>query len=100
MGPSTSLHMLLGAVIGWGFLSPLAKNRGWAPGPVGDWEEGSKGWIVWVSLAIMLADSVINLGWLVARPLINHGPRYLRKLRNALETRSSNRGYSTLSDEA
>ncbi|KAK2861252.1 hypothetical protein FQN49_004387, partial [Arthroderma sp. PD_2] len=69
MGPSTSLHMLLGAVFGWAILSPLAKHNGWAPGPVNDWETGSKGWIVWVSLAIMLADSIINLGWLVIRPL-------------------------------
>lgn len=100
MGPSTSLHMLLGAIIGWGFLSPLAKNRGWAPGPVDDWEEGSKGWIVWVSLAIMLADSVINLGWLVARPLVQHGPRYVKKLRDALKSRYSSRGYSAITEES
>jgi OPT family oligopeptide transporter len=70
MGPATTLHMLLGAVIGWGILSPLAKHKGWAPGPVSDWTNGSKGWIVWISLAIMLADSLISLGWLVLRPLI------------------------------
>lgn len=67
MGPSTSMHMLLGAVLGWAVLSPIAKHNGWAPGPVDDWTNGSKGWIIWVSLAIMLADSVINLGWLVLR---------------------------------
>jgi OPT family oligopeptide transporter len=27
MGPATTLHMLLGAIIGWGVLSPLAKAR-------------------------------------------------------------------------
>ncbi|KAJ4982920.1 OPT oligopeptide transporter [Stagonosporopsis vannaccii] len=70
MGPATTLHMLLGAIIGWGILSPLAKQKGWAPGPVPDWTNGSKGWIVWISLAIMLADSLISLGWLVLRPLI------------------------------
>ncbi|KAH6633028.1 oligopeptide transporter-like protein [Boeremia exigua] len=70
MGPATTLHMLLGAVIGWGILSPLAKHQGWAPGPVSDWTNGSKGWIVWISLAIMLADSLVSLGWLVLRPLI------------------------------
>ena len=51
MGPATTLHMLLGAIIGWGILSPLAKSKGWAPGPVEDWSSGSKGWIVWISLA-------------------------------------------------
>ncbi|USP81413.1 hypothetical protein yc1106_08687 [Curvularia clavata] len=70
MGPATTLHMLIGAIIGWGVLSPLAKHKGWAPGPVSDWADGSKGWIVWISLAIMLADSLISLGWLVLRPLI------------------------------
>jgi OPT family oligopeptide transporter len=70
MGPATTLHMLLGAIIGWGILSPLAKHKGWAPGPVSDWTNGSKGWIVWISLAIMLADSLVSLGWLVLRPLI------------------------------
>ena len=74
MGPATTLHMLLGAIIGWAVLSPLAKSKGWASGPVSDWETGSKGWIVWVSLAIMLADSVVSLGWLILRPIIGHGP--------------------------
>ena len=82
MGPATTLHMLLGAVVGWGILSPLAKSKGWAPGPVKDWTTGSKGWIVWVSLAIMLADSLISLGWLVARPLIRHGPNFARQVRD------------------
>ncbi|GAB7337926.1 hypothetical protein MBLNU457_4310t1 [Dothideomycetes sp. NU457] len=70
MGSSTTLHMLLGAIVGWGILSPMAKRNGWAPGPVDDWEHGSKGWIVWVSLAIMLADAIVSLGWLVLRPTI------------------------------
>ncbi|KAL8780400.1 MAG: hypothetical protein Q9213_006485 [Squamulea squamosa] len=81
MGPATTLHMLLGAIVGWGILSPLAKRKGWASGPVDDWQSGSKGWIVWVSLAIMLADSIISLGWLVLRPLILHGPQWYIKTR-------------------
>ena len=81
MGPATTLHMLLGAVVGWGILSPLAKSKAWAPGPVSDWTSGSKGWIVWVSLAIMLADSVVSLGWLILRPLILYAPPYFGTLR-------------------
>lgn len=77
MGPATTLHMLLGAVIGWGVLSPLAKYQGWAPGPVGDWESGSRGWIVWVSLAIMLADSVVSLGYLLIRAFVIPGLPYV-----------------------
>jgi uncharacterized oligopeptide transporter (OPT) family protein len=74
MGPATTLHMLLGTVVGWGILSPLAKFRGWAPGDVDDWENGSKGWIVWVSLAIMLADAVVSLGYLAFRPALQYVP--------------------------
>ncbi|KAF2830501.1 oligopeptide transporter-like protein [Ophiobolus disseminans] len=76
MGPATTIHMLLGAIIGWGILSPLAKHKGWAPGPVSDWTNGSKGWIVWISLAIMLADSLVSLGWLLLRPLVSIGKLY------------------------
>ena len=86
MGPATTLHMLLGAVVGWGVLSPLAKSKGWAPGPVRDWTTGSKGWIVWVSLAIMLADSLISLGWLIARPSIKHGPGLIRQAQEQVRT--------------
>ncbi|KAJ5082392.1 hypothetical protein N7532_011435 [Penicillium argentinense] len=83
MGPSTCMHMLFGAVLGWGILSPLAKARGWAPGAVDSWEDGSKAWIVWVSLAIMLADSLISLGWLVAKPLVNRAPRWIALFRSS-----------------
>ncbi|KAK8077557.1 oligopeptide transporter [Apiospora saccharicola] len=79
MGPATTIHMLIGAIVGWGILSPIAHNRGWAPGPISDWESGSKGWIVWISLAIMLADSVISLGYVAARPVFQNGPAFVRE---------------------
>jgi OPT family oligopeptide transporter len=88
MGPATTNHMLLGAIIGWGILSPLAKRRGWAPGPVSDWETGSKGWIVWISLAIMLADSLVSLGWLILRPLIYYGRLFAPSIKQHLHNRS------------
>ena len=81
MGPATTLHMLLGSLVGWGILSPLAKSKAWAPGPVEDWDTGSKGWIVWISLGIMLADALVSLGWLLLRPLIHQAPSYFQKLK-------------------
>ncbi|QSZ35881.1 hypothetical protein DSL72_007003 [Monilinia vaccinii-corymbosi] len=87
MGPATTTHMLLGAIIGWGILSPLAKNRGWASGPVNDWETGSKGWIVWISLAIMLADSVISLGYIAVNPLIKNGGHYMSEAEGKINRR-------------
>ncbi|KAI0667830.1 OPT oligopeptide transporter [Trametes maxima] len=61
MGFPTTLSMNLGMLVGWGVLSPLAKHSGWAPGPVGDMTAGSRGWILWVSLAIMCSDSLVSL---------------------------------------
>ncbi|KAH7397748.1 oligopeptide transporter-like protein [Cadophora sp. MPI-SDFR-AT-0126] len=87
MGPATTTHMLIGAIVGWGVLSPLAKNQGWAPGPVDDWEIGSKGWIVWVSLAIMLADSIISLGYIALRPVVIHGGEWMADVRRLVRKR-------------
>lgn len=106
MGAPTSLSMLLGALIGYGVLCPLAKSKGWAPGPVEDWANGSKGWIVWISLAIMLIDSVISLGWLILRPVLKHTPSVIRQLLVAVRNgdwhhllEANDRGqYSTLQD--
>lgn len=61
MGFPTTLSMNLGMLVGWGILSPLSKYSGWAPGPVGDMSTGARGWILWISLAIMCADSLISL---------------------------------------
>ncbi|KAJ1675745.1 OPT super [Spiromyces aspiralis] len=61
MGLPTCAWMLVGAVVGWGVLSPIAHNAGWTPGPVDDWKTGSRGWILWVSLAVMIADSLASL---------------------------------------
>ncbi|ERS95008.1 hypothetical protein HMPREF1624_08497 [Sporothrix schenckii ATCC 58251] len=74
MGPATTMHMLLGAIMGWAVLSPLAKYRGWAPGPTEDWETGSKGWIVWISIAIMLADGIVSLGHVAIRSAFQFQP--------------------------
>lgn len=60
MGLPTVSSMLFGAVLGWGVLGPMSQRLGWAPGPVGDWKTGAQGWILWISLAIMVADTLIS----------------------------------------
>lgn len=121
MGPATTLHMvsralslrirpgailtysqLLGAILGWGILSPVAKYKGWAPGKIDDWENGSKGWIVWTSLAIMLADAVVSLGYLASRPILQRIAAFVQDKWQAGETGigrllpSRHQGYTTL----
>ncbi|KAF9449519.1 oligopeptide transporter [Macrolepiota fuliginosa MF-IS2] len=61
MGFPTTVSMNLGMVVGWAVLSPLSKYSGWAPGPVGDMSNGARGWILWTSLGIMCADSLVSL---------------------------------------
>lgn len=46
MGFPTTVFMNLGMITGWAILSPLAKHKGWAPGPVSSSTDGSRGWIV------------------------------------------------------
>lgn len=106
MGPATTLHMLLGAVVGWGLLSPLSRYRGWAPGPVDDWETGSKGWLVWTSLAIMLADAVVSLTHVALRaahrhlsPLLSTVGRRLLGSRLASWLGKGRRGYTAVADD-
>ncbi|KAJ2558068.1 OPT super [Coemansia sp. RSA 1933] len=69
MGLPTCVWMLVGSLVGWGILSPLAKNEGWAPGPVSDWKDGSRGWILWISLAVMISESLISLGLVGAKEI-------------------------------
>ncbi|KAL6830020.1 OPT oligopeptide transporter domain-containing protein [Trichoderma camerunense] len=69
VGPRVNASILLGAVIGWGILSPAAKHHGWAPGPVGDWDSGSRGWILWVGMGLLLGDTLVGLGWITLKPL-------------------------------
>lgn len=74
MDPLITAHMLLGAFIGWGVLSPLAKSKGWATGPVDSWETGSQGWTVWIALGVILGDSLVGIGWIVIEFLAVKGP--------------------------
>eukprot|EP01127_Copromyxa_protea_P015255 TRINITY_DN435_c0_g1_i1.p1 TRINITY_DN435_c0_g1~~TRINITY_DN435_c0_g1_i1.p1 ORF type:complete len:657 (+),score=104.12 TRINITY_DN435_c0_g1_i1:100-2070(+) len=61
MGTNTCLSMLIGAVIGWGVLAPTAQYVGWAPGKTSSFSDGAQGWLLWISLAVMMAESVSSL---------------------------------------
>lgn len=60
MGLPTVSYMLFGAVLGWGILAPLAQKEGWAPGKIDDWIHGGQGWILWISLSVMISDSLVS----------------------------------------
>jgi uncharacterized oligopeptide transporter (OPT) family protein len=81
--------MLAGAIVGWAILSPLAMRNGWAHGPVGDWETGSRSWIIWVSLFCLMADAGVFLIWIVIEPVhraLDHQRSKYRVARHNRET--------------
>ncbi|GMM42667.1 hypothetical protein DAHU10_035770 [Hanseniaspora uvarum] len=63
MGHKTTSYMLLGALLGWGFLSYIAYYKKYVDINVdpNDWQGGISGWVLWPSLTIMLVDSLIGL---------------------------------------
>lgn len=61
MGLPTSFHMVLGALVGWAILSPMAHFFGWAIGEPLDADAGGRGWILWISLAVMCSESIIGV---------------------------------------
>ncbi|GAC93442.1 hypothetical protein PHSY_001007 [Pseudozyma hubeiensis SY62] len=83
MGLPTTVSMTAGAIVGWAVLSPLAYYQGWAKGHPLDSEDGSKGWILWISLAIMCSESIVGLITLVA----SNGIRDLKSLTTASRQR-------------
>jgi OPT family oligopeptide transporter len=60
MGLPTVSYMLFGAILGWGILAPLAQKMEWAPGKIDDWIHGGQGWILWISLSVMISDSLVS----------------------------------------
>lgn len=76
----------MGAIIGWAILSPVAKHQGWAPGPVGDWGQGSRGWILWAGIGLILGDSFIGLGWFLFKHSIT---RVWHKLKSTMHPQRS-----------
>ncbi|KAK1491600.1 hypothetical protein CCUS01_14214 [Colletotrichum cuscutae] len=75
--PVTTLWIFVGCLIGWGILSPLSKFNGWAPGSVSDWESGSRGWIMWIAVALILGDTAITLSTMLLRSFNVYMPNLL-----------------------
>lgn len=71
MGLPTVSYMLSGAILGWGILAPLAKYMKWAPGDIDDWVNGGQGWILWISLSVMISDSLVSFVVVTYKSLAN-----------------------------
>lgn len=98
MGLPTVTYMLFGAILGWAVLAPLSKSYGWAPGPIDDWVHGGQGWILWISLSVMISDSLV-LFLVVAVKAINDGISKLNEInRSSISSGSSDQDH-LLADE-
>ncbi|KAF9993380.1 hypothetical protein BGZ79_001958 [Entomortierella chlamydospora] len=87
MGFPTTAAMLLGCVVGWGILSPIATLNEWVTGPVSSSTDGARGWILWISLGVMIAESIVSLLGVVILSLIVHH-RYSVKAKRFQERRA------------
>lgn len=68
MGPRTALSMLAGAAAAFILIGPYVQAQGWTSGnPLGG-SASAKGFLVWVSLGILLADAGVGVAVSAAAP--------------------------------
>jgi OPT family oligopeptide transporter len=79
MGFRVGMSMLLGAVIGWGVLGPMSQGLGWTSDSVMSLDDGASGWLLWISLCIMLAETMTSLVILIVRNLYARWQRAQRR---------------------
>ena len=61
IGARVATSLLLGAIVSWAILGPIAKDQGWVAGNIMSYKDGPRGWILWPGVAIMVADALTSL---------------------------------------
>lgn len=62
IGPRVVLSWFAGTIIGWALLGPLVHELGWAPSDqVATIAGGTRGWILWPGVALMISESLMTL---------------------------------------
>lgn len=62
IGMRVAASLAAGAVFSWAILAPYVESQGWVAGPTMSYASGARGWILWVGVAIMVADALTQLG--------------------------------------
>lgn len=57
MGMTTCSSMLAGALVAWGMIGPAMQSAGVVTKPMSSGPGGGRGFLIWVSLAVMLAEA-------------------------------------------
>jgi uncharacterized oligopeptide transporter (OPT) family protein len=60
MGMHTCVSMLAGALLGWGLIGPVMQHAGVVTKPLSSSPGGGRSFLIWISLAIMLAEAAAS----------------------------------------
>lgn len=67
IGPRVGISMLLGAVVAWGWLAPLAFEAGWVPpgpqDPEKSWYGQGLQWLLWPGVAMMVTAALTSFAF-------------------------------------
>eukprot|EP01083_Nonionella_stella_P031868 87198_1 len=72
-GTRVGCSMFLGCIIGWAALGPYAISKDWAKpnSQTDDRQNSEQGWLLWVSLSIMLGESLTSLCVLLTKTMLH-----------------------------
>jgi len=67
IGPRVGISLLLGAVLAWGWLAPLAFHAGWTPpgpaDPAKSWYNAGLQWLLWPGVALMVTSALTSFAF-------------------------------------
>jgi putative OPT family oligopeptide transporter len=65
VGPRVGISVLLGSILAWGILGPLAFESGWVPpGPAGGlWYNAGLQWLLWPGVALMVTAALTSFAF-------------------------------------
>lgn len=67
IGPRVGVSLLLGAVLAWGWLAPLAFHAGWTPpgpdDPARSWYNAGLQWLLWPGVALMVTSALTSFAF-------------------------------------
>lgn len=61
IGAKVGTSLLIGAILAWGILGPMATELGWVSDKIMDYKTGARGWVLWPGVALMVTDALVTL---------------------------------------
>ncbi|MCA9218114.1 MAG: OPT/YSL family transporter, partial [Planctomycetales bacterium] len=63
IGPRVVLSLVLGAILSWAVLGPIAQWQGWTTTEIMNYNGGVRGWILWPGVALMVSEALSSLAF-------------------------------------